>query len=561
MGALVHEEGEVRTERLKIQPVEREEFGFGEVVDAAFRTENSLGSYLSHGPSREIELEETDQEFDDYNPLDDVPEKHLGMIDSYIGLLNPEQVESMTVRLESEMKDREMLAASGWKGVVSTIAAGTLDPIMLPLLFIPGANVVATGAKATRAAGQLAAAGATGIGVSEVALHKTQEVRTGLESAFNIGGAALLSGILGAAVAKFSKGEFDTLAKSVEREFAEEGEFGGRSVGAAAIDTTTLKEEELVGALGLEKALSGATPLLRMSTAPVNASRRLVQSLAESALYTNKNLEGKASTVAVETLIKAYDARLGHSFEKMDSMYVKYRTGAEGGLSKRVGTGIADIFGARRRSGKLSYKQFREQVGRAMRRGDKHEIPEVSAVAQTIRKSVLDPAKNDAIELGLLPEGVTARGALSYLTRVYNTEKIKARPVEFKGILNKWVDGEVTRSNMAKVTAATAKARDAAEKAGKSIAEVDAAVAKAEAQALKEADALSQAEIQDISDEITKNILGENAGRVPLDIVPKAGPLKERVLTIEDDLIEDFLESDVEMIAQYYNRTDSQIWQ
>jgi len=50
--------------------------------------------------------------------------------------------------------------------------------------------------------------------------------------------------------------------------------------------------------------------------------------------------------------------------------------------------------------------------------------------------------------------------------------------------------------------------------------------------------------------------MGFAAGRVPYEVVPNVrGPLKERTFNIPDRLIENFLESDVDIIARQYKRT------
>jgi hypothetical protein len=74
-------------------------------------------------------------------------------------------------------------------------------------------------------------------------------------------------------------------------------------------------------------------------------------------------------------------------------------------------------------------------VGKAARREDKHPIPEVQRAAEAYRRLVLTPLRDRAVELGLLPENVTVVGAASYLTRVYNRERIKQQRDVWSAIL------------------------------------------------------------------------------------------------------------------------------
>jgi hypothetical protein len=67
---------------------------------------------------------------------------------------------------------------------------------------------------------------------------------------------------------------------------------------------------------------------------------------------------------------------------------------------------------------------------------------------------------------------------------------------------------------------------------------------------------MTDREIRAIVDDITDNILGVASGRLPYDVVSNVrGPMKERTLNIPDSLIEDFLESDIDIVARQYMRT------
>ena len=81
------------------------------------------------------------------------------------------------------------------------------------------------------------------------------------------------------------------------------------------------------------------------------------------------------------------------------------------------------------------------EVGRALRRGDDHEIPEVAAAAREMRARILDPLKDRAEALGLLPEDVEVETAQSYFTRVWEVEQIQARGPEFRRRLTDYFQG------------------------------------------------------------------------------------------------------------------------
>lgn len=60
---------------------------------------------------------------------------------------------------------------------------------------------------------------------------------------------------------------------------------------------------------------------------------------------------------------------------------------------------------AKERDGsRLSLYEFSEQVGDAMRNGDRHAIPEVAEAARAVRP-IVEKTKDRMVELGILREG------------------------------------------------------------------------------------------------------------------------------------------------------------
>ncbi|WP_417834760.1 hypothetical protein [Thalassospira xiamenensis] len=301
----------------------------------------------------------------------------------------------------------------------------------------------------------------------------------------------------------------------------------GGSAGAAATSRNNA-EEKLKSALGMEKRLRFQDPMLRASTSQSIQTRRIVQELAETPLTYEKNALGTATPLAAETEIKMSQAALYQAVSETDDLFVKYRKGRSRRGADLVSIGVADL--ARRGDGKMNRAQFNEQIGRAMRRGDQHEIPEVAQAAKVWRDKVFDPLKDDAISLNLLPEVVDVETAAGYLNRVYNSEKIAARRGEFTTIVARWLKTQQSKEGW------------------------------------------EDAELFDLADEITDRVLGTPDGRLPYDAylsrntnpIPQSrakrevrGPLKGRVFMIPDALIEDFLESDINVVGRIYTRTMS----
>jgi hypothetical protein len=207
------------------------------------------------------------------------------------------------------------------------------------------------------------------------------------------------------------------------------------SVGAAATTTTTLAEESLKRAYGFEKAIGFASPILRTAQSPSIATRRAAQELADTPFYYEKNALGQKSAVSVESRVRLWTAPLGKAIQEVDRLFVKYRTG---GTGSRRAIMAGDLVS---RPAALTFGEFKEAIGQAMRRGDAHPVPEVAEAARSMRSQVFDPLKDRAIEAKLLPEDVAVETAVSYLSRVYRVDKINAQRPEFREVVTSWLEG------------------------------------------------------------------------------------------------------------------------
>jgi len=536
--------------------------GVASVIGAAFRLENTVGSFLAQEDGVDADPVEG------YSPFEADATGTLPIAgyerysDRFIHVQSPAETERLIAQIDRENKDRETLRAAGGWGYAASFAAGMLDPLVL----LPVGGQIKVGYGVGKTALRAARAGAVGATVTEGALHATQETRTAAESVVAIGGATFLSGVLGGAVGKYlSKRQFDDLAKQVEKDLVPPPDdvpdpwtpFES-SVGARQADNSTLDDNTLVGALGLEKKLAFASPIMRVLNSPSNEVRKAAQLLAEVPVDLVKNADGIATPISVETRVKFHQATLNDAYSKLDELFVRYATGEAGG-GRLSATRIAamDALG-RARGRRMNYGQFRAEVGRAMRRADDSDIPEVKEAAEYFRRTVFDPLKREAIDAGLLPEDVGVDTALSYLTRVYDTTKIVNERPTFKGRIVDWLmerrsEVENTRAER---EADLASALQRAEK----LDDPD-RVTRVQARIDKMRDDLSLEDLEDIelesiADEIIDTILQTPDGRVPYQATRlNRGPLKERTFTIDDERIEDFLLSDIDLVSEFYVRT------
>ena len=424
---------------------------FGELYDAAL--DMSEAGAFSEFARREFEASFTSP-VPGYDPFNDIA-GYEDFADSFIDAESPQEVSIIKRSLDRRLQARQTLQDGGAMGVVAQLAALPADPsILLPMVGV-GRGVARLGTIG-RGAVVGGSAGLMGGASHEVIMQMLDDTQTGTESAINIAASSILGMMLGAGIGAVAGRSIPGIRSldDLERAVADEigspvkytGDYAG-SVGAAQARTTTLQQEGVASALGAERLSQGdfivGTPLSRTLASESLEVRRIAGDLAETPMIQNKNLEGIASSGAAETRIKTWYAPLARGLTEIDRQFMLHRaagdvdTGTITGRARLAAQNIRDIRGTP--PGKMSYAEFREEVGRAMRREDAHPVPEVAKAAKAMRDSTFEPLKREAIDIGLLPEDVSVDTALSYFTRVYDTGKIIARRPEFQDRITRWL--------------------------------------------------------------------------------------------------------------------------
>lgn len=470
-----------------------------ETWQAAFSLNNTIASALVDKSLR--------HEFDDwdssYNPFDDL-KGYEDYADIILTAKNKNHAIAMKQDIDRQKEAQEIMAASGGHGIAAGLVAGVFDPTIL----LPAGNIV-KGAKGFNLLSQFGKSGlmaAGGIAAYEGVLQETQETRTIGQSAINIGAGALLGGVLGAAISKFSRSDLDKIFDRVNKDmiitenaddvmFDAAKKIRAEDLGASAVEKLTKDDLTLKGALGVEKMKF--SPLLRLNQSPSTVVRDVANRLVENPLRLKMQAQGKTPGVAAETAMGLYQNNLAKGFVNISENFKAYR-------KSNVGNAKYDM------------KRFKEEVSFAMRRGDQHVLPEIQQTAKYLRKEVFDPIKKEAIRMGLLPEDVSPRFADSYLTRVWSKEKIIQNKDEFNNVIGEWA-----RNKMA---------------------------TERDVEGFEDY-------IADVVEEVYDTLTGIDGHKVPTFITPvKQGPLKEKLLDIEDHLVEDFLENDIGVISDTYVR-------
>lgn len=391
--------------------------------------------------------------------------------DNFVGVRNEQEYLAIAGRIRKEQQNRRIIEASGVSGMVVMMAAGMLDPTSL-LPFV-------TGLKGVKAVGAGIAAGTVSSAAQEVPLQMAQETRTMSESVAAVGMGAVVGGVLGGAVAFANKtpkaiGEELVRAQNVDMALARGSQAIPNpmpaSIGAkaaedsvpslvrmsplpkwvdpihdayilpvtSAIGNITLPNTKALGPFA-GRSLGELTPGNIMEIFPTvynfrsqsKQASRMTAKLEDSGL----EIDGAVAGGTVANRVRTYDGPLAKALSEVEAAFARYRLGAQK-ASKLGGTTASKVVGLMSTDQFLSAKQFREQIGRAMRQGDQHEIPEVAEMARYLRSEIYDPLFKLAMEEGLFKDvPKELLGDISYINRVYNVDLITARKPEFIKLL------------------------------------------------------------------------------------------------------------------------------
>jgi len=558
------------------KPELKQEFSFGEIAQAAFERENTLVSTIVNIASNKTDDPE-DANYDVIGKIENTP--YQDYFDSFVGkVYNDQQFETMKAKIDRELQNREIINSSGALGIGMSVGAALLDPVNL----IPIGGVAYKSFKAGKTLKGIVQGVEVGLAseaATEAILQSQQETRTIEETVTNIAGGAVFGGLIGGAVARLSRKEFDKLSNDTQKdmqddsprvELDEQGNIIPRSVGAAEAPKIDPELSKLKGgSFGISTAVIKSTknlnPMLRIFEGKSAKAREYLPQLVRSNMLTKANEQGIRTQQSAEINSLQYNAGLAKAITDSRNTYKQFNKKIKAETGQSVGI-----------------DSFYDQVSLAMIRGDKSEIPEVEQTAKLFRSQIFDPLKEEAIKVGLLREDVDVKTATSYLMRQYNTKKIIAQSPQFKDIIKKGARERLVPEIQNKLQKTEKKIADIEAKTKeKSI--LDTQIKEKEnllkrdyenpklredLEKLKDrrleldiliGDELSINQfIDDIADSVYDKITGLDRGGIsmPYDMkIAERGPAKERVLNfVMDEELRPFLETDVTKIAKNYTR-------
>lgn len=579
-----------------------------------------------------------------FNPIAYIPPQYYDYADRFAGLVNEQQVEWVTDQLAQELRNKAIIAGKPWKAFFSGVAVGLID---LPGYILPGGAIYSNATKGlniARSAMSVAGANAMATALSEGVLYKTQYARTVDESVMNTFSSALIGAAIGGAasallprkIAKDAVRETsDIMANgrptNYQLEFKPDGTVTTRTQEAPPIKPTggrpsadvSIASQELQVATGAmqdipvtpqvkNEALFNAaqnqildteylkesrslanipdiiqkahkvTPYMRLKQSEFGISRAIIDELIESPLGTiSTDIELNAMPRNLETRIKrAYATSAYHLLEYQDIFF--QQRGLDKGILLRTGQYLEAVIKGRELPG-LPWDEFNYQVTQEIRYPNINADPHVQKAARLLETKILDPLKQKAIDLELLPPNVVPSTARGYLMRLWNRAAIIENRSNWEALLYEYYDAvnealKITLPRVKLYQEAIARAEKLLNKVSadeRAKLELGITVLKSEIEAMKYQKIKGQAAAHLLdsdgnwraiktNDELRANVtqttmnilsLGDERLANPLlegFVAGKPKPLKSRDLLMPDEMATPFLINDAQTVVESY---------
>lgn len=517
-----------------------EEPSVGEIAGAFWRQENVIGSLFSQIPG--LPDEKDDPSFDAYSFFTEDEKSDEAFVSNAMYADSEDEIEAVRKQVARERKDRETMAQGGATSFLVGLPVMMADPLSIMSVGGIAVNTYRAGRGILKGAAATAAVTSVDTAVQEAALHTQQLTRTYGESATNIGFATLLGGVLGATSSQLAKyGVDEKFVKDYAEVMDTEPKFN-QGINTMVNEVTPEVGKDSVGAQRVYgdvqvsgKLAEGITKLLRFDplsrslTSENPFTRMIAAQMAENPI----KVDG-FSGQAVESLAKINSGRLAISIDNNAAKFREYK----------------------KSGGKMPRREFNESVARAIRSGES-DIPQVKEAADYWNNQLYNPLKDQMIEAKLLPEDVDVKTAVNYLNRVWDKNKIRTN---FPSFISK-VSGWLAEKDAKLFAEAKEASEQLASATGAEATRLQSIIDKAE---FKKGMDFEEQDYKEIASQIAQRIQGTPDGRLPYDyqlgkdsrninkVSSLRGPLKNRTFQIPDELVEEFLENDIEVLGGRY---------
>jgi len=495
----------------------------------------------------------------DYDPFADPQLKsHMDSMWRFYDSKSEDETARRLSKLMQEFEDQSILQSSFSMGpqVVAAMASPSTVTPVAPLGAMKATSAMSRFASGAAFTGSIA-------GVEQAILTASKEDHDASHALLAIGVAGLIGGSVNAAFGnRIAQGvEMRRAARDARAEeaFGDGGYY--RSAGAA-VNPEVLRdqayrfiEDEALRETGIGVEKVPFNPVLRMLKSSNPFVRALASEMVDLGGMIQKKVDKEiAQTVSVESKFNStYIGGLVQSLREIDEQFLAARgiVAKEGDIARSfqvMGVQAKDFFN---RGGQLlTNYEFRVRVGKAMTRNGRDSVqdamtPYVEAAARSARQQYdfignaaqnaglferqIMSALSKARELGqveriavlearlqkIRSEGLFTNTAESYLNRIYRIDKIMADPERFRSIIRQWGANELQLVG-------------------------------------RELDQY----VDDMFDSITRSKPYQMVDEIDgmFEDVSVANSAKMREFEIPDELIEDFLERDIEVLMRHHTK-------
>lgn len=389
-------------------------------------------------------------------------------------------------------------------------------------------------------------------------IETQNEARDASHTAMGLAAASILGGTLAVAFGKNMSTAHMAEMQATD-EYLRTGKSAGAAVNPETARTTMYRqlEQEGLEETGIEIEKLGWNPVLRM----LSSSNPFVRNMAVGLVDVGGMMQKKVRSFGIEmdqsveaTWRVNYLPKLLDSIRKQDEAYLRYRNAVpESGDGARAWQMLkmqaVDTFWMMPNN-VLTEVQFRQRVGMAMIRGDVDNVGDlasahVTAAAQAYRP-LMNYIKEQAQEVGLFTEQLRREIEIAY--RTGDTELVRKLQDELSRVQEMGVNINTAQSYLPRIWRL-----DKIDENTPRFLEIVRTWLRTQGETVESAERISL----EILDNITrrKPYIDLEGTSDYFDFIKNASGAQRRTFEIPDELVEEFLERDVEAVIRHHTQT------